>query len=174
MTATEFGNTSSATTLPSSSSPLPTTNMLKRSKTAPSSKRGKKYGDHDSSSKFMLGDANNSYTSCKLIIMMWRLNNHNMCFYIVNQNSRNLGRWKSIKRVIKDGENQQLPPSPTLPTTPTTVLWTNKKLWYHMHNCCSFLMIFKRGNDLVFVVLLKLPLSTIILPSIGNLIVIKL
>lgn len=45
-----------------------------------------------------------------------------MCFYIVNQNSRNLGRWKSIKRVIKDGENQQLPPSPTLPTTPTTVL----------------------------------------------------
>ncbi|CAO0793930.1 unnamed protein product [Mucor circinelloides] len=107
LTNTTIGSTSSAT-LPSStlSSPFPTT--LKRSKTAPSSKRGKKFGDIDSSSsasiayKFTLGDANNSYTS-------------------LNQNNRNLGRWKSIKRVVKE-EDEQLPPSsPLPPTTPLSI-----------------------------------------------------
>ncbi|KAL7318010.1 GTPase activating protein (GAP) for Rho1p [Mucor circinelloides] len=107
LTNTTIGSTSSAT-LPSStlSSPFPTT--LKRSKTAPSSKRANKFGDIDSSSssiasKFTLGDANNSYTS-------------------LNQNNRNLGRWKSIKRVVKE-EDEQLPPlSPPLPpTTPLSI-----------------------------------------------------
>ncbi|KAL9538080.1 hypothetical protein MBANPS3_011213 [Mucor bainieri] len=105
LTNTTIGSTSSAT-LPSStsSSPLPTT--LKRSKTAPSSKRSNKFGDSDSSSssiasKFTLGDANNSYTS-------------------LNQNNRNLGRWKSIKRVVKEEDEQLRPLSP--PGTSTTPL----------------------------------------------------
>ncbi|OAC97925.1 hypothetical protein MUCCIDRAFT_116003 [Mucor lusitanicus CBS 277.49] len=68
LTNTTIGSTSSATLPSSTSSPFPTT--LKRSKTAPSSKRSNKFGDLDSSSssiasKFTLGNANNSYTSRK-------------------------------------------------------------------------------------------------------------
>ncbi|CEP07174.1 hypothetical protein [Parasitella parasitica] len=100
-------------------SPPVSTSFLKRSNTAPSSKRINSLEDRDSLPKLMLGQVSSSYTSRKFT------RTQRKCFLLtpfsltcdaVNQSSRNLGRWKSIKRVVKDEEDQQMSAPPLLST----------------------------------------------------------